>query len=134
MGGEGHPGSTGGYLGPALLAVLIALGLMLVLFTNGQDSAMRIDVGDVLPHGCDGSVQGFDACYAFVVTNVSDNQATGSVHCTVSDPPGGFATFVNGRHDYDSEPLSPGRAATVILQVDEPDGGTDRPTIGCSPA
>lgn len=133
-GRERHLGWTGGYLGLALLAILITLGVMLVLLTNRQDSAMRIDVGDVLARACDSTVEGFDACYAFVVTNVSVNQVTGSVTCTVSDPAGGFATFVNGRHDYDSEPIAPGQTATVILQVDRPNGGTDRPGIDCRPA
>lgn len=129
-----HLGWTGGYLGLALLAALITLGVMLALFTEDQGSAMRIDVGDVLAHNCDSTTEGFDACYAFVVTNVSENQVTGSVSCTVADPEGGFATFVNGRHDYDSEPISPGQTATVILQVDEPEGGTDPPGVDCSPA
>lgn len=134
IGPEGHLGWTGGYLGLGLLAVLITLGVMLVLFTEDRGSAMRIDVGDVLSHGCDSTVEGFDACYAFVVTNVSEDQVTGSVSCTVNDPDGGFATFVNGRHDYNSEPISPGQNATVILQVDETDGGTGRPEVDCSPA
>jgi hypothetical protein len=134
MARERHLGWRGGYLGLALLAALITFGVMLVLFTDDQGSAMRIEVGDVLAHNCDSTVQGINACYAFVVTNVSDNEVTGSVSCTVSDPEGGFATFVNGRHDYNSEPISPGQNATVILQVDEPDGGTDPPGVNCSPA
>jgi hypothetical protein len=134
MGRERHLGWTGGYLGLALLTVLITFGVMLVLFTKDEGPAMRIDVSDVLTHACDSTVQGFDACYAFVVTNVSDDQVTGSVSCTVTDPAGGFATFVNGRHDYDSEPISRGQTATVILQVDEVDGGTERPAVDCRPA
>jgi hypothetical protein len=133
--GEGrHLGRAGGYLGLLLLAVLITLGVMLALFTEDRGSAMQIDVGDVLAHNCDSTVQGFDSCYAFVVTNVSENQVTGSVSCTVTDPAGGFATFVNGRHDYASEPIPSGQTATVILQVDETDGGTDKPDVECSPA
>lgn len=133
-GRETHLGWTGGYLGLGLLAVLITLGVMLVLFTDRGGSAMQIDVGDVLGHPCDSTVQGFDACYAFVVTNVSEDQVTGSVSCIVADPDGGFATFVNGRHDYDSEPISPGQTATVVLQVDQTGGGTDRPAVDCHPA
>jgi hypothetical protein len=133
MGGERHAGRTGGYLGLVLLAALITFGVMLVLFTEGQDSAMRIEVGDVLTHNCDSTVEGIDSCYAFVVTNVSD-EVTGSVSCSVSDPQGGFATFVNGRHDYNSEPIPPGQNATVILQVDATGGGTDPPGVDCSPA
>jgi hypothetical protein len=134
MGRARHLGWSGGYLGIALLAAMITLGVMLVLFTDDQGARMRIDVGDVLTHGCDSTVEGFNACYAVVVTNVSENQVTGSVSCTLTDPPGGFATFVNGRHDYDSEPIPPGQTATVILQVDQPDGATDPPGVDCSPA
>jgi hypothetical protein len=133
MGGERHLGWTGGYLGLVLLAALITFGVMLVLFTEGQDSAMRIEVGDVLSHNCDSTVEGIDSCYAFVVTNVSD-EVTGSVSCTVNDPQGGYATFVNGRHDYSSEPIPPGQNATVILQVDATGAGTDPPGVDCSPA
>ena len=127
-------GWTGGYLGLALLAAMITLGVMLVLFTEGQGSAMRIEVGDVLAHDCDGSSDRADSCFAVVITNVSEGEVTGAVACSVDDPPGGFATFVNGLHEYPSEPIPPGQTATVIVQVDEPDGPTDPPVVACLPA
>jgi hypothetical protein len=129
-------GRPGGYLGIALLASMVTLGVMFALFTEGQASPMEIDVGDPLSQDCDSTVDGADACYAVVVKNVSDGEVSGSVTCSVTNPKDAFATFVNGKHEYDSEPILPGGTATVIIQVDRVNGAreTDPPGIDCAPA
>jgi hypothetical protein len=127
-------GWTGGYVGLSLLAALVTLGVMLILFTDGRSATMRIEVGDVLSQACNGGDARFDSCYAVVVTNVSDGPVSGSVTCTLTDPAGGRARFVNDRRIYDSEPIPSGGTATILLQVRPIDGPTDPPTVSCAPS
>jgi hypothetical protein len=125
----------GGYLGIALLASMITLGVMLVLFTDRQASTtMQIEVGDVLSQACNGGDSKFDTCYAFVVRNVSEGGVQGSATCAVTDPEGGLAQFVNGDRTYHSEVIPAGGSAVVLLQVRETDGPTDRPAVACWPS
>lgn len=126
-------GWTGGYVGLSLLAALVTLGVMLILFTDSRGSTMRIEVGDVLSQACNGGDARFDSCYAVVVRNVSDGPVSGSVTCTLTDPAGGKARFVNDRRIYDSEPIPSGGTATILLQVRPIDGPTDPPTVSCTP-
>jgi hypothetical protein len=107
---------------------------MLILFTDGRSATMRIEVGDVLSQACNGGDANFDSCYAVVVTNVSDGPVSGSVTCTLTDPAGGRARFVNDRRIYDSEPIPSGGTATILLQVRPVDGPTDPPTVSCAPS
>ena len=95
---------------------------------------MRIEVGDVLSQACNGGDARFDSCYAVVVRNVSDGSVSGTVTCTLTDPPGGRARFVNDRRIYDSEPIPSGGTATILLQVRPIDGPTDPPTVSCAPS
>ena len=126
---------SGGYVGIALLASLITVGVMLAVFTRGGEP-MRIEVGDPLAQDCDSTAGGADVCYAVVVENVSEGEVGGSITCTVTDPADAFATFVNARHTYDSEPIPPGETATVIVQVDRVNGvdESDPPGVDCVPA
>jgi hypothetical protein len=131
---EGTLGWTGGYVGLSLLAALVTLGVMLILFTDARGATtMQIEVGDVLTQACNGGDAGYDSCYAVVVRNVSDGPVSGSVTCTVTDPAGGRAKFVNDQRTYHSEPIPPGGSATVLLQVRPIDGPTDPPTVSCAP-
>lgn len=127
-------GWTGGYVGLSLLAALVTLGVMLILFTDARGATMQIEVGDVLTQACNGGDVRYDACYAVVVRNVSDGPVSGSVTCTVTDPAGGRAKFVNDQRTYHSEPIPPGGSATVLLQVRPIDGPTDPPTVQCTPS
>jgi hypothetical protein len=127
-------GWTGGYVGLSLLAALVTLGVMLILFTDGRSATMRIEVGDVLSQACNGGDARFDSCYAVVVRNVSDGRVSGSVTCTLTDPAGGRARFVNDQRIYDSEPIPSGGTATILLQVRPIDGPTDPPTVSCTPS
>jgi hypothetical protein len=127
-------GWTGGYVGLSLLAALVTLGVMLILFTDNRVGTMQIEVGDVLSQSCNGGDARFDSCYAVVVTNVSDGPMSGSVTCTLTDPAGGRARFVNDRRIYDSEPIPSGGTATILLQVHPIDGPTDPPTVSCVPS
>ena len=130
---ESTLGWTGGYVGLSLLAALVTLGVMLILFTDGRSSEMGIEVGDVLSQACNGGDARFDSCYAVVVRNVSDGSVSGTVTCTLTDPVGGRARFVNDRRIYDSEPIPSGGTATILLQVRPVDGPTDPPTVSCTP-
>ena len=127
-------GWTGGYVGLSLLAALVTLGVMLILFTDGGNASMRIEVGAVLSQACNGGDARFDSCYAVVVRNVSDAPVSGSVTCTLTDPAGGRARFVNDRRIYDSEPIPSGGSATILMQVRPIDGPTDPPTVSCTPS
>lgn len=127
-------GWTGGYVGLSLLAALVTLGVMLLLFTDTRGPTMQIEVGDVLTQACNGGDARFDSCYAVVVRNVSDGSASSSVTCTVTDPAGGRAKFVNDRKIYNSEPIPSGGTATILLQVRPLDGPTDPPAVSCVPS
>jgi hypothetical protein len=127
-------GWTGGYVGLSLLAALLTLGVMLILFTDSRGSSMQIEVSDVLAQACNGGDARFDSCYAVVVRNVSDGSVSGSVTCTLTDPAGGRARFVNDRKIYNSEPIPAGGTATILLQVGPIDGPTDPPTVSCVPS
>jgi hypothetical protein len=132
MGRDSTLGWTGGYIGLSLLAALITLGVMLILFTDDEGGSMSIDVGDVLSQPCNGGDTRFDACYVFIVSNVSE--VIGRVECSVTDPMGGRAKFVKDERTYLSEPIPPDGSATVFLQVREFEGPTQPPTVACNPA
>jgi len=53
-----------GYVGLSLLAALVTLGVMLILFTDGGSSSMRIEVGDVLVEGTSRSTVRIGAYFA----------------------------------------------------------------------
>jgi hypothetical protein len=127
-------GWTGGYVGLSLLAALVTLGVMLILFTDTRGATMRVEVGAVLTQACNGGDARYDSCYAVVVRNVSDGSVSGSVTCTVTDPAGGRAKFVNDQRTYHSEPIPPGGNATILVQVRPIDGPTDPPMVSCVPA
>ena len=126
--------TLGGYVGLSLLAALVTLGVMLILFTNTRGATMRVEVGAVLTQACNGGDVRVDSCYAVVVRNVSDGSVSGTVTCTLTDPVGGRARFVNDRRIYDSEPIPSGGTATILLQVRPIDGPTDPPTVSCTPS
>jgi hypothetical protein len=127
--------SPGGYLGIALLASLITLGVMLLLFTESGASAMQIEVGDVLHQECDETARSHDICYRVVVQNTSTDDVTGTVTCTMTQPERGIATFEGGETKTETEPIGPSETAIVWLSVAPAVGAAepDAPGVTCRP-
>ena len=123
--------SPGGYVGLAILASMITLGVMLLIFTEGRPTA-EIDLHLPLLQRCDSGPRTGDVCFTLTVDNVGG--AAGAAICEVADPTDGTARFANGTGRIQTERIPAESSTGLLIRVRTESGSKDPPDVACEPA